>query len=348
LRRDLVAEPELMKLGLRYDMRAPALGAPATALYAAAIEQSAWADHLGFDYVHLAEHHGAEDNYCPSPLILGAAIASRTKTIELHFSALVVTMHDPIRLAEDLAVLDLITGGNRISITAGIGYRPLEFDMFGVDFERRAERFEEILRVLHEAWSGKAFSYRDTIVQVTPPPVTPGGPPIFLGGSAIRSAKRAARLGYGYRPTSEVLYEAYERECQKVGGLAPEPFSRQGPAFLYLTDDPERDWPIVAPHVLHASNLYAQWARERPNATDNGTWQELSSIEDLKADPNLWVITPEECLARTQELRSDDELRFHPLLGGLAPELSWRSLELFASDVLPHIEASDSLRQTSR
>jgi alkanesulfonate monooxygenase SsuD/methylene tetrahydromethanopterin reductase-like flavin-dependent oxidoreductase (luciferase family) len=329
-----------VKIGLRYDMRAPAFGAPATELYAAAVEQCAWADRLGFDYVHLAEHHAAEDSYCPSPLILAAAIASRTDRIELHFSALVVTMHDPIRLAEDLAVLDVITGGGRISVTAGIGYRPLEFELFGVDYRTRAQRFEQALGVLRDAWSGNEFSYRGATVRVTPAPVTPGGPPVHLGGSAIPSARRAARLGYGYRPTSEHLYETFQRECRELGRPAPEPFSRHVPAFVYVTEDPDRDWPILAPHVLHASNLYARWARERPNAPANGPWRELSGVADLKADPNLWVITPEECVRRARELRGIDELRFHPLLGGLPPELSWRSLKLFEAKVLPNLDTT--------
>jgi alkanesulfonate monooxygenase SsuD/methylene tetrahydromethanopterin reductase-like flavin-dependent oxidoreductase (luciferase family) len=331
-----------MRLGLRYDMSAPAFGAPTTELYAAAVKQCAWADKLGFDYVHLAEHHAAEDSYCPSPLILAAAIASRTERIELRFSALVVTMHDPVRLAEDLAVLDVITGGGRISVTAGMGYRPLEFGLFGVDYETRAQRFEHVLGVLRDAWSGKEFSHRGVTVRVTPAPVTPGGPPVYLAGSAAASARRAARLGYGYRPVSEQLYETFQRECRELGAPAPEPFSRHAPAFLYLTEDPDRDWPLLAPHVLHASNLYAQWARERPNAPTNGYWRELSGIADLKADPNLWVITPEECVRRARELRSTDELRFHPLLGGLPPELSWRSLTLFEAKVLPNIGTTAS------
>jgi alkanesulfonate monooxygenase SsuD/methylene tetrahydromethanopterin reductase-like flavin-dependent oxidoreductase (luciferase family) len=292
--------------------------------------------------VHLAEHHAAEDSYCPSPLILAAAIASRTVRIELHFSALVVTMHDPIRLAEDLAVLDVITGGGRISVIAGIGYRPLEFELFGVDYRTRAQRFEQVLSVLRDAWSGNEFSYRGATVHVTPAPVTPGGPPVYLGGSAAPSARRAARLGYGYRPTSEHLYETFQRECRELGRPAPEPFSRHIPAFVYVTEDPDRDWPILAPHVLHASNLYARWARERPNAPDNGPWRELSGVADLKADPNLWVITPEECVRRARELRSIDELRFHPLLGGLPPELSWRSLKLFEAKVLPNLDTTRS------
>src|SRR5258705_4464086 len=108
-----------IRLALRYDMRAPAIGAPAASLYQAAVDQCAIADAAGFDTVYLAEHHGAEDGYCPAPIVLASAIAGRTKRVTMHFSALIAVLHNPLRLAEDLAVLDNISGG-RIELTLGI------------------------------------------------------------------------------------------------------------------------------------------------------------------------------------------------------------------------------------
>src|SRR5262245_24932788 len=120
-----------MELALRYDMRAPAFGAPAPALYRAAVEMSAWGDRCGFSTVYLAEHHGAEDGYLPSPMVLGAAIAGATHHVVIHLSALLPVLHHPIRLAEDLAVLDLVSGG-RTALTLGLGYRPHEYELFGI------------------------------------------------------------------------------------------------------------------------------------------------------------------------------------------------------------------------
>ncbi|PWI06646.1 LLM class flavin-dependent oxidoreductase [Streptomyces sp. NWU339] len=337
-----------MKIGLRYDMRAPDLGpssASPGALYAAAVEQCRWADERGIETVYLAEHHGAEDNYCPSPVVLASAIAGCTKNIQLHFSALCITMHHPLRLAEDLAVLELIAGPGRILITAGIGYRPHEFEMFGVDYPKRAEVFEMHLEVLRQAWTGEEFEYEGRAVRVTPKPATPGGPTIYIGGNAKPSARRAARLGLGYRPATEELYRYFEGECERLGRPAPERFPQHGPAFVHITEDPERSWAQLAPHLMHASNLYAQWGRERGNVQVNGYWQSMESIDDLKADPNMWVITPEECLRRCRDLDPDYELRLHPLLGGLPPELSWQSLELLADRVLPQVEAEGLRRR---
>ncbi|WP_216892208.1 LLM class flavin-dependent oxidoreductase [Nocardia alni] len=331
-----------MRIGLRYDMRAPDLGAGSPtpeALYKAAVEQCTWADAQGFGTIYLAEHHGAEDNYCPAPIVLGSAIAGATRQIAIHFSALCITMHQPLRLAEDLAVLDLIAGPGRVLITAGMGYRPMEFEMFGVDFPNRAKVFERNLAVLRKAWAGEDFEFEGKTVRVTPSPATPAGPTIYIGGNAKPSARRAARLGLGYRPASKELYEYYEQQCAELGYPAPERFPEHGPAFVHITEDPEHALRQLAPHLIHASNMYAAWGNERGSATVNGYWQKQEGIESIKADPTMWILTPDEAVARLRELPSDYELRLHPLLGGLPPELSWQSLELLADKVLPRIAA---------
>lgn len=319
-------------------MRAPDLGPgspTASELYATAVEQCQWADGLGFETVYLAEHHGAEDGYCPAPMTLGAAIAGGTEKIAIHFSALCITMHHPLRLAEDLAVLDLIAGPGRVLITAGMGYRPLEFEMFGVDYPNRAEVYESTLEVLRRAWTGEEFEFEGRTVRVTPRPGTPDGPTIFIGGNAKPSARRAARLGLGYRPASRELYEYFQQQCVELGRPAPEPFPEHGPAFLFVTEDPERSLQQIGPHLEHASNLYAQWGKERSRGSDNAYWAQKDGVESIRADPNMWILTPDEAVRRCRELPEDFELRMHPLLGGLPPELSWESLELFRDRVLP-------------
>src|SRR5439155_1572857 len=95
-------------IGLRYDLRVPSFCSVTHAeLYAACLEQCAWADRLGLDFVVLSEHHGVDDGYLPAPLTLAAAIAGRTKSIRINVAAVLVPLHDPVRLAEQLAVLDL-------------------------------------------------------------------------------------------------------------------------------------------------------------------------------------------------------------------------------------------------
>ena len=149
--------------------------------------------------MYLAEHHGAEGGYCPSSMVQAAAILGATRTILVHLSALVVTMHDPIRLAEDLAVLDLLSEG-RLVLTAGMGYRPHEFEMFGKDMGKRLALQTEALDTCAKAWTGEPFDYHGRTVRVTPAPATPGGPKIYMGGSTEKSALRAARRGMNIYP----------------------------------------------------------------------------------------------------------------------------------------------------
>ena len=120
-------------LTMRHDFRAPAF-APASQseIYTAAMEQFRWADQHGFDFAVVSEHHGLDDGWMPAPLTVAAAIVGATERIPVLVSALIVPLHDPVRLAEQLAVLDHLSRG-RVWTVAGAGYRPEEFEMAGVD-----------------------------------------------------------------------------------------------------------------------------------------------------------------------------------------------------------------------
>ncbi len=117
---------------IRFDMRAPSFGAPTSELYAAAIDMCAWAETRGAIVAVLSEHHGAEDGHLPSPLVLASAIAARTERLQIMLAAVVLPFWDPVRLAEDMSVLDNISKG-RVSYAFGIGHRPEEYEHFGVD-----------------------------------------------------------------------------------------------------------------------------------------------------------------------------------------------------------------------
>jgi alkanesulfonate monooxygenase SsuD/methylene tetrahydromethanopterin reductase-like flavin-dependent oxidoreductase (luciferase family) len=323
-----------MKLTLRYDMRAPAFGAPARDLYEASVEQVAWADRLGFHTVYLAEHHGADDGYCPAPMIQGAAMIGASEAIRVHFSALLLPLHDPIRAAEDLAVLDLLSGG-RIDVTVGLGYRPHEYRMFGIEKKLRVSVLEENIRILRQAWTGEPFEYRGESVVVRPQPVQPSGPPLYIGGSAEASAYRAAALGDGYLPAMEGLWEIYERECRRLGRpLGPKP-PHKSPLFLHVSEDPERDWELVAPHVLYTARSNAEWAKER--GVGATPYPAADSVEELKGHPRFMVCTPDELVEHMISLPPDAEMGFQPLMGGLPPDVGWESLRLFEHRVLPRI-----------
>src|SRR5262245_9032481 len=141
-------------IGIRFDLRAPAFGTATHAeLYAACLDQCAWAEEQGLDLVVLSEHHGVEDGYLPAPLTLAAAIAGRTRRINISIAAVLLPLHDPIRLTEQVAVLDLASG-SRVSMIVGLGYRHEEFAMAGVDRTKRGTLLEEYVGVMRKAWTG--------------------------------------------------------------------------------------------------------------------------------------------------------------------------------------------------
>ena len=149
--------------------------------YRAAIEMAVYAEERGFQTVNLEEHHCAENGWLPAPLTLAAMIIARTKRVRVNIGALLVTLYDPIRLAEDIAILDLVSGG-RFSFVAGLGYRPVEYHATGRSWPDRGQLMDECLETLLQAWSGKPFEYRGEKIRVTPSPVSRPHPFFMVGG----------------------------------------------------------------------------------------------------------------------------------------------------------------------
>lgn len=322
-----------VQLSLRYDLRAPSFGPPAEALYRAALEQCAWAEDQGFGMVGLSEHHGSDDGYCPSPLVLAAAVAGRTRSLRIMVTALVLPLYDPVRLAEDLAVLDLVSGG-RVDLVIGAGYRPEELAMFGKEMSDRVSLVEQGVAVLRSAWSGEEFEYRGRRLRITPRPARPRGPALLMGGATRAAARRAARLGDGFVPVDTSLWPTYAQACRELG-RDPGPMPPDGgPLFLHVADDPDAAWARIAPHALHEMNSYGAWLTE---AEGIARYTPTEDADALRAGGAYAVLTPDECVALARETGA---LRLHPLMGGLPPELAWESLELIASEVLPRLRAT--------
>ena len=330
--------PGAPRLSLGFDMRSPDWGPPTVDLYAAAVEMAEWADGLGFETVVINEHHNTDDGYIPSPLVLGAGIATRTRRIQIMISALVVTLHHPLRAAEDLAVLDLLSGG-RVAVVLGAGYRVPEYQMFGVDWKRRPSMMEEAVRTLRQAWTGEPFDFRGATVRVLPRPARSGGPPLALAGASDATARRAARLGLPYQPVGARFYQVYLEELGRLGRDVPDPgpFSVRGgsraPSFLHVSEDPDAAWARIAPHALHHTNTYASWAQRK----DLTPFRAVTDADELRANGSHQVLTPEECIELCRRLGPEGRLSFMPLLGGLDPDLAWESLRLFENKVLAQL-----------
>ena len=323
-----------MELTIVYDMRAPDFGARARDLYAAALDQVAWADALGFDVVGLGEHHAAEDGYNPSPLVLAAAMAARSQNIRLRTSVLLAPLYDPVKLAEDAAVTQLATGG-RLLLGIGAGYRPAEFAMFGRELGDRWKTMGDICRFLRLAFTGEPFEWEGRPCHVTPRPDPP--PPILLGGSSAAAARRAAHIADGwFPPIDPKLWTPYRDECVKLGKPDPGPYPNHGPIFLWVSEDPEADWRMVMPHIFHQIRSYAEWTQEAFGQV-SGPFAGEPDEAAVRKNPAFQVLTPEQTLAMAEKLGPNGVLYLNPLLAGIDPGRARGMLDLYERTVHPYL-----------
>ena len=301
--------------------------------YRAAIEMAAYADRHGFSIVNVEEHHCAAIGWLPSPLVMAGLIAGRTARVRIRVSALLITLYDPIRLAEDIAVLDLVSGG-RLSIVAGLGYRPEEYELFGVPWKGRGALMEEKLKVMIQAWTGEPFGYRGTTVRVTPKPFSTPHPLVLVGGSTEIAARRAGRLGLGFQPAlhDRQLKAMFEEES-RANGFEPGLCIMPAPvvANVFVAEDPDALWAEVGDHLLYDTATYASWQRAGQRSAVH---RDVATVDELRADGLFRIFTPDECVAHAKE---GHVFVFHPLCGGIDPEVGWRSLRLFESEVLPRL-----------
>ncbi|MGW6557056.1 LLM class flavin-dependent oxidoreductase [Streptomyces hydrogenans] len=300
--------------------------------YRAALEMAAYADGHGVDTVQTEEHHGVENNWLPSPFVFAGAVFGATRRIAVTVSAIIGPLHDPLRLAEDIAVLDLLSRG-RLMTVAGIGYRPEEYEERGVDWGRRGKLQDELLETLLAAWTGEPFTYRGRTVRVTPRPFTRPHPLLLVGGSSKAAARRAARLGLPFFPSAHLPeLEAYYRErCAEYGtdGWTMMP-GRETP-LLHVSEDPDRTWAEYGEHFLHEARTYASWQSKDIRSAVRSA---ATSVAELRAEGVYRVVTPGECAELDLE-----SLVLHPLCGGMPVEEGWRSLRLFCDEVLPRLGA---------
>jgi alkanesulfonate monooxygenase SsuD/methylene tetrahydromethanopterin reductase-like flavin-dependent oxidoreductase (luciferase family) len=317
---------------LRFDMRAPASGASTAELYAAAPQMCAWAETHGCLAAVLCEHHGSDDGYLPSPLMLGSAIAARTERLLLSL-IVILPFYDPVRLAEDIAVLDIISSG-RASHIFGIGYRPEEFEHFGLNLRDRGDLADEKLGLVRDLLSGATVDYRGRRIKVTPQPHTAGGPMLMWGGASRAAARRAGRYGLGLLANGTVpgMREVYEKASREAGHepgptLLPD---RDTPTVCFVADDVDQAWDELGEYLLHDARMYAEWN------PDNDTSAGISYAEDVvqlrETSKSHRILSVAEAV---ESIRGGDMLNLSPLCGGLPPDLAWPYLKRVGEVVLP-------------
>jgi alkanesulfonate monooxygenase SsuD/methylene tetrahydromethanopterin reductase-like flavin-dependent oxidoreductase (luciferase family) len=238
-----------MNVGLYFDLRnPPPWRQDPGRLYAFNLELCAQADRLGAHSLWFTEHHLTDDDYLPQSLTLLGAVAARTSGVRLGTSLLIAPLHDPVHVAEQAAIVDIVSGG-RLELGVGAGYRVPEFELFGVDPARRGPATFELVRRLRAIWADG---------RVTPPPLQERLP-IWVGANGEWSARQTGRLGEGLLRVAPELLEPL-RAGLAEGGHDPGSARMTGAVNAFLSDDPERDWPVVAARVAYQANMYARYA----------------------------------------------------------------------------------------
>lgn len=328
-----------IKVTVAFDMRAPEWSTPTSELYQAAIEMSEYADNIGVNRICLMEHHGSDDGYLPQPFTLASAIASRTQNARFLLGAVILPLHDPVMIAEQIAIVDLISKG-RLSVIFGAGYVPSEFAMFGKSLKDRGKLLDEGIEIILRSLSGERFELNGRPVFVRPLPVQDPHNIIMAGGGVPASARRAARFDIGFGPMKPDLIDLYLAECEKAG-RAPRQYGRPAtgmPLAIHLCEDPEEGWKVIERHAVHVITEYSKWAAQEGDAS-NSPFKGLDDPAILKQAGLFAAWTPEQLLERIPQIPDSGSIGIQPLLGGLSPEEGWKSLKLLGQ-VMPDIRAA--------
>ena len=340
-----------MKFGLMFAYQNPPQGnIPWQEPYSDMISCLPRAETLGYASVFQASHHAQKDGFCPSPLIAMAGAAAVTENMRIGTSVLLVPLYAPMKLAEDIAVLDNLSGG-RFIFGVAPGYVSSEFSAHNIPREERISRFEESLDFMTAAWSGQKFSFNGKHFDVsnallTPPPIQLPSPPIWYGVSAPSSLRRAVKRRavqimsprHGIKELKE-HYKVYDTAAAEVGWQPPDrPIIRQ----VFIANTKARAEELAAPAVDYLyRELYgaASAAGDRVLRGDDGNivTQTDSVVFDgfkqryIVGDPDFAIQEIEKYRTELNPSEMICWMHMPGILGGDAAN----SMELFAKEVMP-------------
>ncbi len=334
-----------LRFGLWYDFRnPPAWKRPYDQLYNEILDQIVWGEDNGFDDIWLSEHHFIEDGYSPALMPIAAAIAAKTKKIRIGTSVMLLPFHNPVRLAEDAATVDVISGG-RFELGAGVGYKVEEFEGFAVSSKERGARTNESLEILARLWEGETLTFKGKYyevnnVKLTPEPIQKPRPPLWVGGFTPPALRRAAKYGDGYIGVGPITenYQRYVAALEKQG--KPTTNLRLAGGFFWLipSEDPDKTWNEAADHVIYQTNQYAEWSAQ----AGMPLFDTIRDRDHLREVGLLQVVDVDTCVKMIRDYASETPLT-HYYSWTLPPGLptSWIQphLELFAKKVIPAVRS---------
>ena len=318
-------------------------------LYARAIEQAQAAEALGFRNAWLAEHHFSTYGYLSRPLQLASYIAAKTTRLRVGTAVIVVPLHHPLIVAEEIATLDVLSGG-RTDVGLGRGYQRYEFERFGLKLDS-GSRWDESLDILLKAFEGRPFSYHGQVFDIPetsiyPKPVQKPRPPVWVTAQSEYSIEAAARRGLnvltgGFGVSVERLAEF----GQIFNRVAAETATGKRPLVgvqraVYVTKD-EADAREAAEHARWNMRVTLS-LRNNYDRVENGQAIAVPgnaepAVDDL-LERYLVIGTPETCIRqikRVQALVGISHFNCSFWFGDLDQARVLRSMELFSREVMP-------------
>jgi alkanesulfonate monooxygenase SsuD/methylene tetrahydromethanopterin reductase-like flavin-dependent oxidoreductase (luciferase family) len=307
-----------------------------------ALEEALYGEDLGFDSVWLEEHHSIRNHYWPSPLMALAGIATRTTHVQLGTDIVVLPFYHPVRAAEDMAMLQLISNGRAI-FGAAIGYRPPEFELYDVSLDDRGARYVEMLKIMRALWTQDYVEYAGRFYKIKgciePRPETPI--PVWLGGWGELSLKRAAQLGDAWVPgptanlekllNAQKQYRAFLSDAGKDTADVPNPLTRE----VVIADTRERAWELAEKYVMvnYRDEYGGGWKHPLIGSQD----QTPVALESLSNDRFI-VGNPDDCITRIRRFVDTfgvDHLICRLYFAGMPHDHIMTELRLLANEVFP-------------
>ncbi len=334
-----------VKFGLYASIASPPRGEHLDRAIDEVIAEAQLAESVGFDSCFFGEHHQDKDGFLPSPLIVATAVAARTRTLRVGTSVILLPLHHPIRLAEDVITLDLVAKG-RVVLGVGIGYQSADFNAYAVPMHDRRARFEESFEILRHAFSGETFSFHGKHyaldeVRVLPRPYQKSGPPIWIGGSIATAARRAGRIADGFVGTPSTGMEnaaslaRIYTDAARAAGRRPQVVQMRDAWVAKSRAEADQ---VYGPHVMTAYKYYWDNQLAEFRSIPAGT---PFTLENLAPD-RLILGDPETCVGefkRWQQVTGADyfllRLR-HAHSGGPPHDKIMDAITLFGRKVLPH------------
>ena len=333
-----------IKFGYQLDFRNPP-GAHLSfaALYRDMLAQAKAADALGLDTIWLTGHHFTDDGYLPATMTAAAAIAAATTRVAIGTFVLLAPFEHPLKLAEDTAVMDVISNG-RLRLGLGLGYRQEEFDGFGVARAERFGRTIETIEILRRAWTGERFSFDGKYfqirnVRVLPTPQSRPHPELLWGAGAPAGIRRAAKLDLGFACVGGRREIGIYLDALKAEGKDPAAYTIVASRVVYIADSEEQAWLETRDGLMYQAEMYAKWL-SASSGTDPSRAHIRPDPERLRRTSVLG--SPEHVRAQLREIIDATpltELNLVTQLPGLDPAKAMRSLERFADEVMPDLQA---------